>query len=96
MDVPVPNAFHRWFAEHLKAGGAHVTMNLDGGIEHAFAPAAPATCPRYIPLRFDPRSTPLAGTTLAGRLVKLHGSFLAGDSLESVGLLLHGIGRGFQ
>jgi len=86
-----PNDLHALFAAHLAAGGAHVTVNLDGCIEDAYERATGRLPPRIV---CQPRGN-AALPALDGALTKLHGSFHRGDSLQEVGLLLHGIGCGF-
>lgn len=66
-----PNDYHRFLAQRLAAGDVVVTTNFDDLIERAFRGIFPHT---ELKIHVD-GTTLTPGESLAGQLVKIHGSF---------------------
>jgi hypothetical protein len=92
LDAP-PNPFHHFFAHHIKAGGGHVTLNLDLCIENAIKDYMPSAEYNII---ITPDKIPSIGLTdlKHGWVLHLHGKY--GDNLSSLGITIESVTRGIR
>lgn len=75
-----PNRLHLFFADHLRAGGRHVTANFDDCIEraHEAASAAPPGPERLLHFHGSVRDDPLLGS-LGATLSRIEAGFAADE-----------------
>lgn len=85
-----PNSMHRFFADHLKRGGIHITTNFDNCIENSLV----STDKISIIEEFE--NLRISSTKIKNCLIHIHGRYSRSDEkLERLGVLFRNIASGF-